>query len=144
MPAPQGVSYVNAPYPGLENDATLTAAYDPNNNTVYWQGEFDPFTKGHETGHAISQLFSDGDKSFFTKLIGRDGPWSQGTGTAMAGARSPDEVFADWYGNAVAGNDPSRSWSAAYSTPPDPRTFRRFEQAMVRFGKRHGLQAYVR
>jgi hypothetical protein len=144
IPAAPTVNWAHnvAPPGPAENSVGGSAAYDWGSDTVYFQGNMPKFTRAHELGHALDdQELNDGDRHFFTRLMGMSGDWNQGTGF-QGGTHSPSEIFADWYGNAAVGNDPSRAWSDAYATPPDPKTFRRFAQALDRLGHRRGLLGY--
>jgi hypothetical protein len=147
VPMAPAVNFVQGTAPGDDESAAIGggAAYAWDTDTIYHTGQLSKFARGHEMGHALDdQVLSDGDRNFFTRLMGLSGPWRQGTGIQNAGKRSPDEIFADWYGNAVAGNDPSRSWDDAYATPPDPKDFHRFQQALARLGRRRSLPQYQR
>lgn len=141
VPAPPHVTFVNGRAPGLPADAMAPAATDVQSGTIYSEVPLSKMARGHEVGHLLdAQVLTDGDRSYFERLMGMRGAWDQGTGPA--GLHSPNEHFADWYGNAVAGFDPSNSWQSAYTTPPDPKVFRQFVAALGRLGHRKGLLPY--
>lgn len=146
IPAPPVVHFAHTRAPGLPQDWLSSAAYDSATKTVYFEGALSKSGRGHELGHAFDfQVLTDGDRVFFTRLMGLSGAWDQGSGytrTAAAG-KSPVEVFADWYGNAVNGHDATHSWDSSYSATPTGRTFRRFKQALARLGLRRHLKPYT-
>lgn len=146
MPVAPNITYAHTPPPVNQTDTTqlpAAAAYYPDQNTVYFGGTLDRFTRGHELGHAFDdQVLSDGDKAAFMKLARLKGAWNQGTGVA-GGLQSPSEIFADWYGNAAIGNDPRWKWSDAYATAPTPQQFRRFQLWLARVGRQRSLPQYT-
>jgi hypothetical protein len=108
IPAAPSVNWAHnvAPPGPPDNSVAGSAAYDWGSDTVYFQGNMPKFTRAHELGHALDdQALNDGDRHFFTRLMGMSGNWNQGTGF-QGGTHSPSEIFADWYGNAAIGNDP--------------------------------------
>lgn len=143
MPMPAQVNLVQGLPPGVD-PTTLqgNAATVADTATIYYQGKLDPFAKAHEIGHLFDhQVLSDGDRRFFQKLMHAPaGEWRAGTG--LAGLKSPSEWFADYYGSAVLGVDPTHANEAAYASI-GPKRLRRFEQAMQRLGKRHALLPYA-
>lgn len=145
LPGPPALHFAHTRAPGLAVDQLSAAAYDSASETVYFEGTLSRSELGHESGHAFDfQVLTDGDRVYFTRLMGLSGPWDQGSGythTAILG-RSPIETFADWYGNAVNGRDAIHSWDASYTSPPDPKRFQRFKRALGRIGRRHHLQPY--
>lgn len=146
FPVAPVVRYVRGPAPGdVEQSISGGAAYSPDTDTIYSSGVLPKFSRGHENFHALDdQVLTDGDRHYLTRIAGLTGAWNQGTGLTAGGLRSPSEILADWYGNAVVGHDPRKAWTDAYAPVPDPKAFRRFEQALVRLGRRNHLAAYVR
>jgi hypothetical protein len=145
MPVAPNVRYAHTapPVNGTDNQLPAAAAYYPGEDTVYFGGNLDRFTRGHELGHAFDdQVLSDADRGNMMRLMRMKGAWNQGTGLS-GGAQSPSEIFADWYGNAAIGNDPRRKWSDAYATPPSPPQFRRFQLALARIGRQRNLPQYT-
>lgn len=145
IPAPPVVNYQRGLPEGMAADEITPAAYDPNTKTVHFAETLSKVARGHELGHAFDhQVLTEGDRTYFIRLMGLECPWDQGTGytpVALAG-KSPIETFADWYGNAINKHDAVHSWDASYTSPPDAKTFRRFKQALVRLGRRHSLPLY--
>lgn len=141
VPAPPVVTYVRGVGPGTPSDAAGNASYDPETHTVYSDG--DPFARGHETGHALDQeVLTDGDRRYFQRLLHAPaGAWDRGTGATSEGLKSPSEWFADYYGAAAIRLDPTREVVSAYA-PIGPVRLKRFEAALARLGKRHGLKPY--
>jgi hypothetical protein len=65
MPAAPNVRYAHTapPVNGTDNQLPAAAAYYPGEDTVYFGGNLDRFTRGHELGHAFDdQVLSDGDR----------------------------------------------------------------------------------
>lgn len=146
VPAAPTVHYTQGVAPGdrVEQAISGGAAYQPETDTIYFSGPpLTKFARGHENGHALDdQVLGDGDRHYFTRLMGLTGDWNQGTGLTAGGLRSPNEFFADWYGNAATGSNGRTSWNDAYAPAPDPKQFRRFMQALDRLGHRKGLLPY--
>jgi hypothetical protein len=145
MPVAPNVRYAHTapPVNGTDSQLPAAAAYYPGEDTVYFGGNLDRFTRGHELGHAFDdQVLSDGDRANIMRLMRMRGSWNQGTGLS-GGAQSPAEIFADWYGNAAIGNDPRRKWSDAYASAPSPAQFRRFQLALARIGRQRSLSQYT-
>lgn len=144
VPAAPVVHYAQgglAPDPGVDFAGTGAAAYAADTDTIHYEGLLGKSARGHENGHALDdQVLSDGDRRFFTRLMGLIGDWNQGTG--MTGFHSPNEWFADWYGNAANGRDGFHQWDSAYAPAPNPKAYRKFRQALDRLGRRHHLKPY--
>lgn len=143
VPAPPTMNLVQGLAPGLTPEETMgTAAFDSGSNTLYYQGKLDKSTRAHETGHAFDhQILSDGDRSFFQKLMhAPSGAWQSGSGL-QGGLASPSEWFADYYQASALGLDPRRENQAAYAQI-GPKRLQRFEQALDRLGRRHNLLPY--
>lgn len=141
VPLAPAVSYVQGRAPGVPVESLTSAQYDPNTKTVYHEKPvLGKFARGHELGHALDfQTLNDGDRNSFTRMMGMRGPWAS---PAVSGRSTPQEVFADWYANAVVGSDATHSWESAYSQTPAPKAFRAFEQALARLGRRRQLAQY--
>jgi hypothetical protein len=145
VPAPPRVTYIHARPPGMETDPTFRAGAD--GETIYYVGRLDPFVRNHELGHVFDdELLNDGDRHFFTRMMGLRGPWVQAPtevlGALQGGDRSPNEWFADWYANARLGNDPARAWVYGYADMPSARTFHQFIAAVTRvYHRRMGARA---
>lgn len=139
LPIAPTINYAQGVAPGTPSNWDPSAEYDPGTKTVYSPGRLNRFQRGHEAGHALDfQVLNDGDRNYFTRLLGLKGPWAADT----FGTSSPQEVFADWYANAVVGNDGVHSWESGYAATPDPVTLRRFKQALARLGRRYQLAQY--
>lgn len=142
VPAAPVVNYVQGYAPGItQENATGTAAYDANTDTVYYQGRLRKSTKAHELGHALDdQVLTDGDRAYFQKLLHAPaGEWN--TGTGLQGLASPNEIFADYYQAAALHLDPRRQSEASYTTV-GPVRLKRFEAALARIAARKHLQPY--
>lgn len=144
VPAPRQVQYARGSVPGDLDGANYGAAADTATNTIYFNGpQLARSTKGHETAHILdAQVLTDGQRQFFTHLMGLSGAWDQGTG--YSGMKSPKEFFADWYGNAANNHDGVHRWDSAYAPPPDPKAYKRFRQALERLARRQQLGRYAR
>lgn len=143
VPMPAQVQFVPGMMPGIDQSSLLgNMQTDAATNTIYYQGKPDPFAKAHEVGHLLDhQVLSDGDRAFFQKLMHAPaGEWRAGTG--LEGLKSPSEWFADYYASSILNVDPRHENQAAYASI-GPKRLRRFEAAIGRLGKRHGLQPYT-
>lgn len=143
VPAAPVVNYVQGYAPGVtQENAAGNAAYDPNTDTVYYQGRLEKATKAHELGHALDdQVLNDGDRVYFQKLMhAPGGAWQSGTGL-QGGLTSPSEWFADYYQAAALKLDPTRQNEAAYTTI-GPIRLKRFEAALARLAARKHLQPF--
>ena len=142
VPQPANVKFVQGYAPGQDVSTVLgNAQTDAASGTVYYQGTLDPFARAHEVGHILdAQVLTDGDRRFFQRLMHAPaGDWR--TGTGLKGAASPSEWWADYYGSAALGVDPVHENQAAYANV-GPKRLKRFEQALDRLGRRHGLLPY--
>ena len=144
MPAPPSIRYIHGPMPGDPNPGEYANTADTTTGTVYWTGRglLNGFTKGHETGHIFdAQVLNDGDRHFFQRLMHAPaGPWDSGSGYE-GGSKSPSEWFADYYGAAVTGVDPTHTSVASYADI-GPKRLLRFEQALDRLRQRRHLPEY--
>lgn len=143
VPVAPTVHYTQGYAPGItQENATGNAAYDPDTDTVYYQGKLEKSTKAHELGHALDdQVLSDGDRAYFQKLMHAPaGEWRSGTGL-QGGMTSPSEWFADYYQASALNLDPRRQNEAAYATI-GPKRLKRFEAALSRLAKRQHLKQY--
>jgi hypothetical protein len=141
VPAPPRAQVIRAQQPGIQWPGDAWASADAGAGIVYAPNGLGRFERAHEFGHLFDgQVLGDGDRGYFTHLFGLKGPWYQGT--ASQGLRSPVEWFADYYGAAAIGFDPTRRGIASYADI-DSRTLRRFEAALARLGHRRDLSAYA-
>lgn len=143
VPAPPRVQFVPGRAPDLPLDSMAPAASNGAQGIIWSERPLDKMGRGHEVGHLLdAQVLTDGDRSWFQRHFFKESPgaWNQGTGSK--GLLSPNELFADWYGNAVAGNDPAKGWESSYDAIPDAKQFRQFVAALDRLGKRNGLKPY--
>jgi hypothetical protein len=142
VPMPPVVHFAEGPPPGMPD---ATAATDVVNMTIYHVGPLGRFARAHEIGHLLdAQVLTDGDRRFFTRLLGLTGPWEQSDQTLLH-PRSPDEWFADYYAAAAIGMrlDGSTGLQGAYADW-GPKRLARFEKALDRFGNRYRLGPYRR
>lgn len=136
VPMPPRVTFVRGP-------VMTVAAADGATGTITYSRSLDAFARAHEIGHLLdSEVLTDGDRTFFTRLmmVPGTGPWFRGTGTA--GLESPKEWFADYYAADATGLDMAAGERVASYAQIGPRRLSRFSRALARFGHRHGLLAY--
>lgn len=142
-PAPPRASLVYDPV--LENAGAPSAGAYANTDTMTVHAlkgqEMDPVSAGHEVGHLFDvQILSDGDRRFFSRLLGTDpASWQNLAGGNPGGAITGTEAFSDYYTVAANGIDMRRGGYTGYVTV-DPKISRKFNAALGRLGKRHGLK----
>jgi hypothetical protein len=146
VPAPRNLRVVDGTAPGLPADAISGAQSVPSEGVVYLTKAADSFGRAHEVGHVFdAQDLSDGDRTYFQKLMhAPGGQWNQGTGL-KGGLHSPHEWFADYYGAAatgVTGDDLRRGQGISSYATLGPKRLDRFIAALERLGRRQGLDPY--
>jgi hypothetical protein len=144
LPMPGGVVVKNE-WPWAADGQAISAGAVPAENAIYWRGQRpDKVTLGHEVGHLFDHAaLNDANRAKLARLLGykRTRPWQQGYGLRGGGLTSPNERFADWYGNLAAGKG-NGSWDGAYSSPPELRQLVRFGEMLERIGRKRGLGEY--
>jgi hypothetical protein len=108
------------------------ACADLENATVYVARGEPPFILYHELGHLYDfQDLTDGDREWFTRMLGLSGPWNQGSGPMAQ--ESPMERFADAYATCALGWRPDRGqWAVAYGYEPTGKRHRSICRAIAR------------
>ena len=150
--SPQNAGGVNPatgpPYPAVGQYADTTT------NTVHTTPGFNKRLIAQDVGQLVGyNVLNDGDRHFFSKLLGTDPTnWTSGGGANPGAGRGGDEAFASYYAVAATGGlkPPKRhkdgtitGESLAFGdTPIDPKKLKLFTAAMVRLGQRQHLQPY--
>lgn len=131
-PLPRAFSVQSATCP--TGDAPACAYTDT--ATIYVEPGQGEFVLKHELGHLFDyQRLNDGDRHWFTRMLGLTGAWSQGAG--LEGLLSPAERFADAYAACALGWRPDRGhWEDSYGYEPTPTRHRKICAAINRIGNR--------
>lgn len=141
VPAAPQVTFTRGTHPALPPDVMSPAQTDRASGTIYYSQPLSKFARAHEVAHLLdAQVLSDGDRRFFQRLMhAPSGEWRQGSAADTRGG--PSEWFADYYAFAALGIDPRRSYEDSYATV-GPKRLLRFQKALDRLGRRHGLRPY--
>lgn len=150
-PAPPRSNVLYSDLSDAPTGAGLVGGYSTGEDIHVLPGT-DAYTLAHEMGHLLdTQVLSDGDRNYFTRLLqAPQGPWNTGTGAA-GGYHSPNERFADYYAAAATGYDPRpkrRKDGAVQGGGTDsytaigPKRLRRFVKALERVQRRNNLRDY--
>lgn len=141
VPAPPVMNFAQGVAPGTPAGVMSPAQTDFTTNTIYSTQPLERYDRAHEVGHLFdSQILSPGDRNFFQKLMhAPSGAWNQGSAADTGGG--PSEWFGDYYAAAVVDMDPDHEMLGNYAQI-GPKRLKRFEQALGRLGRRHGLQPY--
>lgn len=105
----------------------------------------DPFTTGHELGHALANDLSNSDKLRLSRLMGMKGQqWTNDSGLAH-GTDNPEERFADYYGALISRLNPKRGESvASYVADWKPKMLTKIADELANIRRRNGLQRFSR
>lgn len=141
VPAPPVIHYVHGLAPSEPANSMSVAQTDFATGTIYSTQPLTKFDMAHEVGHVLDgEILSEGDRRFFQRLMHAPaGEWYQGSAADTGGG--PSEWFGDYYAAAAVHLDPRHGMLGNYAQI-GPKRLKRFQQAIERLGKRHGLQPY--